>query len=70
MANGKPPLLPRWLIIAVIVLALVMWVVSIGYSAINPKWPVPASVHGVVIAVVTGVLGYVAVSKRVNGNGG
>lgn len=69
MANGKP-ILPQWAILAVIGVALFVWVAAIGYSAINPKWTVPASVHGVAIAVVTGVVGVLAVSRATKTNGG
>lgn len=68
MANGKP-LLPEWVFIAVIGVALSMWVLSVGYSAINPKWEVPAAVHGGASAVILGVMGLLAVS-RAKTNGG
>lgn len=57
-------LLPRWLVVLVIAVVMAMWAASIVYSAINPDWPVPASVHGALIAVVTGVMGILAVKKR------
>lgn len=63
------PLFPSWLIPTVIMLVLFTWAGSIVWSASHPEWPIPPSVHAVVIAVITGVMGYVTLRSRVNGNG-
>lgn len=60
---NPPIIIPRWLVIGVIILALVVWLISIWYSSQNPEWQVPASVHAIAVAVITGVMGYVTIKK-------
>lgn len=57
-------LIPRWLVIGIIVTVMFMWVGSLLLSAVRADWPVPSSVHALVILVVTAVMGYVTVKKK------
>lgn len=61
------PFVPQWIITMVIVVVMLMWIGSIVYSTSNPDWPVPPSVHAATVAVITGLMGYLAVRGRGNG---
>lgn len=65
-----PALIPRWLVILIVAGVFVMWIGSVIYSGFNQDWPVPPSIHALVILVVTGVMGVVtATYARKNGGG-
>jgi membrane protein YdbS with pleckstrin-like domain len=67
-SSSSKPAIPNWLISTVILLVMVMWTFSIVYSASHPEWPIPASIHAVVVLVVTGLMGVLAVKGRNNDN--
>lgn len=69
MANGKP-LLPQWAYLAVIGVVLFVWIVCLAYSIFNPKWTGMPPIHGMAFAVVTAVMGVMAVSRAKNGGTG
>lgn len=64
----RGPAVPNWLISTVILLVMGMWAFSIIYSSSHPDWPIPPSIHAVVVLVVTGLMGVLAVKGRGNGD--
>lgn len=70
LTRKKQDPLPRWLLIGVILTVFLAWLASLAYSATNPEWPVPPSVHAGAIAVITGVMGVITAGaiKRTGGD--
>lgn len=67
--SRSKPLIPNWLITLVVLFVMLMWGGSIVWSTTHPDWPIPPSIHAVVVAVVTGLMGYLAMKGKANGNG-